>query len=203
MKQKSLSTLALVVLAMGAFGTGVAEAQNIAPGLYYATPSWDQTFTCTSSADCPRFIVLKNMNDAAVLDLATGLVWERQPSVANDTDTRGAAMGTCWNATTGGSMGWRLPRAEELMSLADPTNFAHSSLSAGNPFQDVFYFPKPVGAVGVYWSADLAPGVPGYAISVIFYTGLATNPPVVTYIVPSGPSGVWCVRSANGSTNPQ
>ena len=47
MKHKLLSALGLIVLAMVAFGTSPAEAQTIANGPYYATPSWDQKLRVT------------------------------------------------------------------------------------------------------------------------------------------------------------
>jgi hypothetical protein len=50
------------------------------PGPYYATPSWDQTLPCTTITNCPRFLVLPNMGNAAVLDKETGLVWEQSPN---------------------------------------------------------------------------------------------------------------------------
>jgi len=49
-----------------------AFAQTTAAGPYYAVPSWDQTIACTASANCPRFVVLSNMNNDAVLDRETG-----------------------------------------------------------------------------------------------------------------------------------
>jgi hypothetical protein len=49
---------------------------------YYANPSWDQQLACTSTSNCPRFVVLSNWIDAnfpsggaAVVDRETGLVW--------------------------------------------------------------------------------------------------------------------------------
>ena len=82
MKHKLFYSLGLIVLVMVAFVTGPANAQTTANGPYYATPSWDQTLACTTTANCPRFIVLSNMSSAAVLDRETGLVWERSPSTS-------------------------------------------------------------------------------------------------------------------------
>lgn len=45
-----------------------------------STPSWDQTLPSAT-----RFIVLSNFASAAVLDLETGLVWERPPSTTSRT----------------------------------------------------------------------------------------------------------------------
>jgi hypothetical protein len=43
-------------------------------GSYYANPSWDQELPAAQ-----RFIVLSNLNNEAVLDRETGLVWQRTP----------------------------------------------------------------------------------------------------------------------------
>lgn len=51
----------------------------MAPGPYYATPSWDQQLPAAS-----RFIVLSNWNAEAVLDRETGMVWQRQPAVREE-----------------------------------------------------------------------------------------------------------------------
>jgi hypothetical protein len=63
-------------------------------GPYYATPSWDQTLTASK-----RFIVLSNMNNAAILDKETGLVWEQMPSNTGVTWVGGMAY--CNALTTG------------------------------------------------------------------------------------------------------
>src|ERR1051325_11151454 len=56
-----------------------SSAQTTSAGPYYATPSWDQKLACDSAATCPRFVVLANWNNDAVLDRETGLVWDRTP----------------------------------------------------------------------------------------------------------------------------
>src|SRR5215813_14635404 len=90
------------------------NAQTVGAGPYYASPSWDQTLPSNT-----RFIVLSNMNSAAVLDRETGLVWERSPDT--ELHTWVGALGHCLNSHLGGRMGWRLPSINELASLVDPT----------------------------------------------------------------------------------
>ena len=68
--------LVIPVLAVALSFATSAAAQN---GPYYATPSWDQTLPCETTSNCPRFIVLANMNNEAVLDRNTGLVWQQNP----------------------------------------------------------------------------------------------------------------------------
>src|SRR5580765_1516091 len=94
--------------------TRSAHAQTTAVGPYYATPSWDQTFVCATTANCPRFVVLANMGGAAVLDRETGLVWERSPDTASLTWLQ--AKGTCLNRVFGATRGFRLASIQELSS---------------------------------------------------------------------------------------
>jgi hypothetical protein len=75
MTHKLFCTLTLIALALVGFAANPAGAATTAAGPYYANPSWDQTLPSST-----RFIVLSNMNSAAVLDRETGLVWEQSPS---------------------------------------------------------------------------------------------------------------------------
>jgi hypothetical protein len=143
-KQKLLFTFGIIALGMVAFAAGPAAPQTISAGPYYATPSWDQTLACATLSTCPRFIVLSNMNNEAVLDRETGLVWQQNP----------ATHGNTWQAahhdldfgcivkTTGGRSGWRVPRLEELQSL---TTGPLTDLPASHPFGP--------NATGTFWSA--------------------------------------------------
>src|SRR5215471_13790444 len=105
MKQGLLHAFGFVAAAFILVGAGPAGADAVGP--YYATPSWDQTLPAST-----RFVVLSNFSSQAVLDRDTGLVWERTPSLpaGSSGTTRNAAILFCWDAKTGGRLGWRLPR---------------------------------------------------------------------------------------------
>src|SRR5215813_13640594 len=133
MKHGLKTVFGFVAGALLALGAGTAGADAVGP--YYATPSWDQTLPGST-----RFIILSNLNSEAVLDRETGLVWQRTPLVpfgSANPQSRSLAINACWSAETGRRKGWCLPRVDELMSLADPSNFAVSPLPAGNPFVGV------------------------------------------------------------------
>jgi len=129
----------VLVLAMLLWGR-LAQAQTVAVGPYYATPSWDQTLACTSASTCPRFVVLPNFSSAAVLDRETGLVWEQAPNSESALLAWGIAQDYCAQKPIGGHMGWRVPTLAEFGSLLngspDPVfpGSVHTSLPAGHPF---------------------------------------------------------------------
>ena len=79
MRSRLLHAFAIGIATSVVLSASAAQAQIISAGPYYATPSWDQTFPCAALANCPRFVVLSNFNNDAVLDRETGLVWERSP----------------------------------------------------------------------------------------------------------------------------
>ena len=191
MKNTLLSALGLIAVAMVVFATEPADAQTTSTGPYYATPAWDQKLQCDTLATCPRFVLLSNWNNAAVLDRETGLVWEQSV----DTTFRNFhdSQVFCNNRATGGRRGWRLPTIQELSSLTDPTrNFP--SLPAGHPFGGLA-FPQP-GA----WSASISIAAPAFAPSstsnawfIEFQHGLADID------VQSDSFGAtWCVRGGQG-----
>lgn len=188
------------MLAATVLSVPVALAQTVANGPYYATPSWDQTLPAAT-----RFIVLSNMNNEAVLDRETGLVWQASPSTDFLVVPRDA-LRRCRAATTGGRGGWRLPTWAELTSLWD----ANKSLVSGAPFTGVALTSNNGGGPGVfrpYYTSTvdlnsqassgltellgvvfLAPGAP--------YTeaGFAFNAPGVF-------GSVWCVRGPTPGQN--
>src|SRR5215470_13675360 len=85
----------------------LAQAQTVAVGPYYATPSWDQTIPCTASTNCSRFVVLSNFSNQAVLDRETGLVWQQAPQLGLSSKAIDAAS-LCFTQPIAGRMGWRL-----------------------------------------------------------------------------------------------
>ena len=159
-----------------------AAAQN---GPYYATPSWDQTLPCTTTANCPRFVLV--MGGDAVLDRETGLVWEKTP--VTDTEVGTTAMAFCRTHLVGGRRGWRLPSFEELTSLLDPTQSA-PALPAGHPFVGI-------GAFDFFWTSTQAEGTPGDAYQVLISNGIAT-----TIASETASIRYWCVRGGSAVTNP-
>lgn len=91
--------------------------------------SWSRLLSSTGGCSSERFQCV--LNNEAVLDRETGLVWERQPQT-NTTDWDSAIL-DCQNTTHATRMGWRLPTISELMTLADTTQVV-TGLPADHPF---------------------------------------------------------------------
>lgn len=171
-------TLVVWLLSVVVSVTNQAQAQTIANGPYYATPSWDQTLACSSTASCPRFIVLSNMNSEAVLDRETGLLWEKSPLTTAHTWSN--ARFQCTSRTTGGRKGWRLPSVHELASLLDPAN-SNPALPTGHPFLNL---------QDVYSSATTNAEFPDFAWVVNFANSVVGN----HFFDKTSVLFVWCVR---------
>jgi hypothetical protein len=173
---------ALVSVAVMAFVMSFAvsiEAQTVAPGPYYAVPSWDQILPSST-----RFIVLSNWNSEAVLDRETGLVWQRNPSVV--TQVFSSAKLSCHFAKTGNRAGWRLPSVHEFRSLIDPSVNSPTELSlpAGHPF----VVGLPAGTV--YWTGTTVALNPLYA----YGTGLRHGDGLGQLEKQVQTFAAWCVR---------
>jgi Protein of unknown function (DUF1566) len=157
---------------------------------YYALPSWDQTLPAKT-----RFtlvMTIEGFGPQAVLDLETGLVWQRTPVDALAFEWA-QARNFCRTENTGGRMGWRLPTVEELSSLLDIAHAsADSGLPEGHPFdlRDV---------VPVFWSAsvDDLNTVNGYAVT--FVGDLPNAIPGVRVFPKERPLRLWCVRGGHGA----
>jgi hypothetical protein len=162
-----------------------ADAQTVAAGPYYATPSWDQKIACESPANCPRFIVLSNWNGEAVLDRETGLVWERY--VGENLLPFAEAEAACNNRVVGNRQGWRLPTHPELRTLIDPA--AVPPIPPGHPFVNVHteFFPP---FVPTYWTTTPSKTLPPFLQAVTFAVVGASN-----LVNPTGTTRLWCVRS--------
>jgi hypothetical protein len=184
-----------LIAAMGLLTARTAQAQTVAAGPYYATPSWDQTLPCTALANCPRFIVLSNMNSDAVLDRETGLVWEKTLAVNrlsfNDADI------ACLIKVIGNRQGWRLPTVHELRTLMDPSA-GDPALPDGHPFVNI---PPPVPfpfSPIPFWTStqSLDPSFPNGIYAVTFN---APNSVITSNPAGGGTARRWCVRGPGGT----
>jgi hypothetical protein len=164
----------------------------------YSTNSWSKKLPCDSQTNCPRFEVLADFNNEAVLDKETGLVWEKSPG----TNTYGlqSAQIHCNDLcryNTSGRCGWRLPTVQELESLIDPTRSSlHgvSTLPSGNPFSNVQVDENRADGLQ-YWSATVVPwGGSQSAYSVTFTPGKG----VYVQGAVTNENYVWCVRGGSG-----
>jgi hypothetical protein len=172
------SLLGLSVIGMWIAMSAPVLAATNAVGPYYATPSWDQTLPAST-----RFIVLTNMNNEAVLDRETGLVWQQSPSTAPDTWYNQSF--NCINSNTGGRTGWRLPTIQELLSLVDRSQ-SNPSLPSGHPFTVQSSF---------YWSATTLAVSASLAWFVNFNNGVVGD---LGNSSDNAQALAWCVRGGSG-----
>jgi hypothetical protein len=185
MKHRLFFALQVVLLAMMGFSTVPAMAQTTAQGFYYPPSAWDLQLQCNTHATCPRFVVLSNWSNAAVLDRETGLVWERSPSTS--TFTWENAQIHCNQLNLGKRLGWRIPTLQELASLVDgdPANTSSPRLPHGHPFSSNVQS-------SFYWSATTLASVASGAWGVDFRHG------DVDVGGKTGLNFVWCVRGGHG-----
>jgi hypothetical protein len=149
-------------------------------------PTWSQALP-----DAQRFELV--LEDAAVLDKQTGLVWERTPNTAKY-DWKGA-ISHCTQLEVGHRKGWHLPTIEQLMSLgsADLFNVA---------------FPYGDGRVNL-WSVTTNFYAPQSAWALggsMFAPAVLVDKTSDIVVHPSG-GGVdcyyaWCVRDGQSLPNP-
>jgi len=176
MKTLSVSLMATVALAV--FALPVAAEP---------LPTWDTVINGPT-----RFKVLRDFNNAAVLDKETGLVWEQSP----DTGTRDwlGAHRFCNDRAVGNGnrKGWRLPTVQELASLVDPTRDS-PALPAGHPFSHV--------QSDFYWSATTFGENPALAWGAAFVNDL--HEPGPRFTSKTIPFFVWCVRGGHGGPDVQ
>ncbi len=111
---------------------------------YFDQGAWDQRLNTLGADPCntQRFHCV--LNDEAVLDHETGLVWQRTPG-STTRNHFGANQDCSVAVDTGGRRGWRLPTIDEIMTLM--TAGIPSTIVSGGPF------PSP-DANGLYWTAS-------------------------------------------------
>ncbi len=120
------------------------------------------------------------LDNLAVLDRETGLVWERFPDLINIAWT--GAPWYCNSKKVGGRYGWRLPSIEQLISLIDDAETG-ARLPQGHPFKGIHYDPN-----NGYWTSTTYESKPSYAVLVQF-----TEAPLGMAFKEKG-RNVWCVR---------
>ncbi len=92
---------------------------------------WHNSYPSTQ-----RFERLADFNYDAVLDMTTGLVWEKSPQPA--TVTYNEARQFCVSRVVGEQKGWRLPSPIELRSLVGPIRgLSRPHLPPNHPFLNV------------------------------------------------------------------
>ena len=137
-----------------------------------------------------RYVVV--MNDAAVLDKETGLVWERAPRMLVE-DWPGS-VNTCRTVTTGGRQGWRLPSMTELTSVG--TGFLN--LDQFSPFDFDCSDERCVDRDAFYWttSVNRREGALFGRIFVAHFESSTSGS--YSHADPTTPHHVGCVRGVAG-----
>jgi hypothetical protein len=148
-----------------------------------ASPTWHQLLPSddgdpVTGCNSTRFKCV--MNDQAVLDKETGVVWERSQYMTF-MDWEDASY-HCHSREAGGRLGWRLPSIEELTSLVDKSN-TNPALPTGHPFENML--------ANQYWSGTTYATNSELARSVHFSVGtVGTSDKLSTFYV-------RCVRGRN------
>lgn len=149
---------------------------------------WSSEFGAFGGCASARFTCV--MNNSAVLDNETGLVWERTPGAS--LSTAEIALDVCATRSVGGRQGWRLPSIAELSSLLDATVVAPSaSLPTGNPF-------NLGGTDPTFWTSTVAHSGATLYFEVHFTGDFAGQPGYIADGVDIVPFRSWCVRAAGG-----
>ena len=190
MQRRRLLTVMMGALVLGGLldaGHGSADAPVGAQGVSSELPGAIQN----RNKDLPaaqRFVILSAFTNDAVLDKATGLVWEKSPQTTSAKWT--VARRICTEKNVGGQKGWRLPSLEELSGLVDssiaPPDLA---LPPGHPFLAV--------RSAVYWSSTRPGEDPKGAWGVHFGLGGGA-----TFINGAHSVQVWCVRDGVEASQP-
>ena len=137
------------------------------------TPGWSAVLP-----DARRFTLV--MNNQAVLDNETGLVWQRTPSVTlSEWNTH-----SCTGVSLNGRFGWRQPTIAELSSLLDG-DYPTAGLPAGHPFN--------LGAgSSEFWTATSVNATFARVVRIGYGVGSGDKS--------SETKRFWCVRGAGGAT---
>ena len=135
--------------------------------------------------DLTRFLLV--MNNEAVCDQETGLVWEQSPSTALQPAQAGlisALFLGCYDKIVGGRKGWRWPNVQELTSLSDPMQI-NPALPIGHPFFNI--------QLDIYWAYNDLNDV---SINKLY--GVSFNDGSVQLVGFGEAHFLWCVRGGQG-----
>ena len=172
-------TWLIVLILLGIISLSAIPAGAVtAAATHFVPPSWAQTIPPNT-----RFVVLSNMNNEAVLDKETGLVWAKTTAPGVNMYTWQAAMDYCTTLVLGGRSGWRLPTVEEQASIAYMIPAIGLSISPAAPF---------ILNDNEFWTATTDENNQSYAW-VVFNIGY-TMQQFNGYYIKTGGCGVWCVR---------
>jgi len=139
-------------------------------------PSWHRTLPANDGGDAchsTRFECV--LGDTAVLDHETGLVWEQAPGETGAFWIN--AFDYCHQRVTGDRAGWRLPTAEELLTLFE----GGLALPTGHPF-------GAIGAGEQFWTATT------YAPDTTHAVYKSNGAGVAFHLAKTNANDVWCVR---------
>lgn len=147
-------------------------------------PSWYRTLDATGGCYSERFRCV--LNNEAVLDRETGLVWQRTLDAFSE--AWATARNRCLDKGLGGRYGWRLATIEEMKTLLHGWPAA-DRLPTGHPFIDV-----PNVAPFRYWTATTSPGDATSA-----YTfGSGSQGGGFSQVPKTDLYRYWCVRGGSG-----
>jgi len=159
-------------------------------------PTWSQTLDSTNGepdgCNSDRFECV--LNDEAVLDMETGLVWQRSPENAV-IDPWADQFFNCLKRTTGDRGGWRMPTAEEFSSLIDHSSGTNQALPSLHPFTGIM-------EMTCYFSATTNMSDPSEAWG-FGCSGLNGSEGCgFCGMTKTSADRIWCVRGGSGDVSP-
>lgn len=182
----ALTTITLVASWAGIINAGPldppGEPSSTMKSLDEIPGSWSRILSSTGADACAtaRFDCVL-VNDEAVLDRETGLVWDRQPSESTmDWDS---AIRACHDRDRGGRLGWRLPSVSETLSLLDTQSV--DGLPDGHPFT------LPA-ATDKFWTSTRNTASDTRSMRIDVSDALVADE------LRDAANGFWCVRGSSG-----
>lgn len=181
----------VTALAKGAFGGPLdppAPPSSTMKSLDLIPGSWmrvlDSTNGDVQGCSSSRFACV--LGGGAVLDLETGLVWQRDG--ATTVASWDQAVFECYGHSIGGKWGWRLPTFAELLSLGTGVG---PDIVSGSPFTNIARY-LGGSLTDYYWSASAQPLAPASAMVVFWNAGSGTA--AKSTGLPGYTGRVLCVR---------